>query len=216
MSEQYHNNPLHGLKLETLLTELVDHYGWEILAAATNFNCFKLNPSIKGSLKFLKKTEWARQKLEGIYMYKYKHLPRPDKTQFELPPRDRIVPDGVKPRDPVVLTLEGLARAQELKEKAAKERNPHGSRGPSAKPKGSYGKRSDRNREGYESRNKGPDRERESSRDSSPYSAPSRPAQSSSSSSSPSSASRASKPSEGSFDPWGDAKKKFEENKKED
>ncbi|MDX1341274.1 MAG: VF530 family protein, partial [Reinekea sp.] len=82
MTEQYFNNPLHGLKLEALVTELVDFYGFEILAAALNFNCFKLNPSIKGSVKFLKKTEWARQKLEIFYLYKYKNLPRPDAKQY--------------------------------------------------------------------------------------------------------------------------------------
>jgi len=120
MTEQYLNNPLHGLKLEVLLTELVDFYGWEILAAALNFNCFKTNPTIKGSLKFLKKTEWARHKLEGFYLYRFKHLPRPDDKQFALAPRDRIIPADQTPRDPVVLTLESLEQAQARKEKSAK------------------------------------------------------------------------------------------------
>ena len=120
MSEQYLNNPLHSLKLEVLLTELVDFYGWEILAAALNFNCFKTNPSIKGSVKFFRKTEWARHKLEAFYLYRYKHLPRPDDKQFALPPRDRIIPEGQSPRDPVVLTLEELERIN-----ARKAQNPH-------------------------------------------------------------------------------------------
>ncbi|MBU2864378.1 VF530 family DNA-binding protein [Reinekea forsetii] len=123
MSEQYLNNPLHGLKLDVLLTELVDFYGWEILAAALNFNCFKTNPSIKGSVKFFRKTEWARHKLEAFYLYRYKHLPRPDDKQFALPPRDRIIPEHQKPRDPVVLTLEELERINERKAKNAPKPN---------------------------------------------------------------------------------------------
>ena len=66
------NNPLHGVKLEVLLTELVNHYSWESLANAMNLNCFKSNPSIKSSLKFLRKTPWAREKIEGFYLYEFK------------------------------------------------------------------------------------------------------------------------------------------------
>jgi uncharacterized protein (DUF2132 family) len=120
MSEQYQNNPLHSLKLEVLLTELVDFYGWEILAAALNFNCFKTNPTMAGSLKFLRKTEWARHKLEAFYLYRYKHLLRPDDKQFALPPRDRIIPEDQKPRDPVVLTLEELERINARKAQNSK------------------------------------------------------------------------------------------------
>ncbi|WP_413285896.1 VF530 family DNA-binding protein [Vibrio sp. MA40-2] len=62
------NNPLHGIKLEKLLTDLVEHYGWEELSYMVNINCFKKDPSIKSSLKFLRKTEWARAKVEGIWL----------------------------------------------------------------------------------------------------------------------------------------------------
>ena len=62
------NNPLHGLKLDTLLNEVFDHYGWEILAEYTNINCFKNDPSIKSSLTFLRKTPWARDKVERLYL----------------------------------------------------------------------------------------------------------------------------------------------------
>ncbi|MFV0576208.1 MAG: VF530 family DNA-binding protein [Vibrio sp.] len=61
-------NPLHGIKLEQLLTELVDHYGWEELSYMVNINCFKNDPSIKSSLKFLRRTQWARDKVEQIYI----------------------------------------------------------------------------------------------------------------------------------------------------
>lgn len=103
MIEEQKNNPLHGVKLEALLTELVDHYGWETLASAININCFKSNPSIKSSLKFLRKTPWAREKVESFFLYKYKRLPKPDDEQYELPPRDRRVPLHQKPRDPAVI-----------------------------------------------------------------------------------------------------------------
>ncbi|MGF1696774.1 VF530 family protein [Vibrio kyushuensis] len=62
------NNPLHGITLQKLLTELVEHYGWEELSRMVNINCFKSDPSIKSSLKFLRKTEWARTKVESIYV----------------------------------------------------------------------------------------------------------------------------------------------------
>jgi uncharacterized protein (DUF2132 family) len=62
------NNPLHGVKLETMLTELVDRYCWEFLADEVNVNCFKNDPSIKSSLTFLRKTPWARTKIEGMYL----------------------------------------------------------------------------------------------------------------------------------------------------
>ncbi|WAJ70605.1 VF530 family DNA-binding protein [Catenovulum adriaticum] len=101
----YLNNPLHGLKLETLVTELVEHYGFEILAEYTRIKCFDKKPCIKSSIKFLKKTAWAREKLEIFYLYKYKNLPKPDDTNYALPPRERIVPEHQKPRQPIELVL---------------------------------------------------------------------------------------------------------------
>jgi uncharacterized protein (DUF2132 family) len=62
------NNPLHGLTLEMIVTRLVEHYGWEELAKRIDINCFKSDPSIKSSLKFLRKTQWARDKVESLYV----------------------------------------------------------------------------------------------------------------------------------------------------
>nr|WP_284700411.1 VF530 family protein [Opacimonas viscosa] len=59
---------MHGLTLQTILTKLVEHYGWEDLAVMIRINCFKSDPSIKSSLKFLRKTQWARQKVEQLYL----------------------------------------------------------------------------------------------------------------------------------------------------
>lgn len=62
------NNPLHGLKLVTIVEVLVEKYGWGTLAMKVNINCFKENPSIKSSLTFLRKTPWARDKVEQLYL----------------------------------------------------------------------------------------------------------------------------------------------------
>ena len=62
------NNPLHGKTLEAILTELVKYYGWEQLGHKIKVNCFVNDPSIKSSLKFLRKTPWARTKVENLYL----------------------------------------------------------------------------------------------------------------------------------------------------
>ena len=67
MPNQQPNNPLHGVTLEVVVTKLVEHYGWERLAEKIDINCFKKDPSIKSSLKFLRKTQWARDKVEALY-----------------------------------------------------------------------------------------------------------------------------------------------------
>ena len=62
------NNPLHGVKLADILSELEEHYGWEYLGEIINIRCFNFDPSIKSSLKFLRKTPWAREKVEQQYL----------------------------------------------------------------------------------------------------------------------------------------------------
>lgn len=62
------NNPLHGVTLETMLTELHAHYGWEGLAERVDIRCFKSEPSIKSSLTFLRRTPWAREKVEALFV----------------------------------------------------------------------------------------------------------------------------------------------------
>ena len=68
IQQEQPNNPLHGVKLITILEVLVKKYGWEKLAMKININCFKDNPSIKSSLTFLRKTQWARDKVEQLYL----------------------------------------------------------------------------------------------------------------------------------------------------
>ena len=73
MVMQQPKNPLHGLTLETILTRLVDQLGWDQLAKLIAINCFKNDPSIKSSLKFLRRTPWARKKVEDLYLLTLKN-----------------------------------------------------------------------------------------------------------------------------------------------
>jgi uncharacterized protein (DUF2132 family) len=68
MTESQPNNPLHGKTLEMIVTHLVDYYGWKTLGELITINCFISNPSIKSSLTFLRKTPWARKKVEDLYL----------------------------------------------------------------------------------------------------------------------------------------------------
>lgn len=68
MPESQPNNPLHGITLEQILIQLVERYGWKVLGERITINCFISNPSIKSSLTFLRKTPWARKKVEDLYV----------------------------------------------------------------------------------------------------------------------------------------------------
>ncbi|MGZ8984698.1 MAG: VF530 family protein [Methylotenera sp.] len=70
MNDKQADNPLHGITLETILIQLVDHYGWPELGRMINIKCFNHEPSIKSSLKFLRKTPWARTRVEELYLSK--------------------------------------------------------------------------------------------------------------------------------------------------
>jgi uncharacterized protein (DUF2132 family) len=68
MNQEQPNNPLHGIKLATMVEELVEKYGWEELGDRIRINCFNSDPSVKSSLKFLRRTPWAREKVERLYL----------------------------------------------------------------------------------------------------------------------------------------------------
>lgn len=68
MTEKQKNNPLHGITLEQVVSRLVDELGWDDLGRQVDINCFIIDPSIKSSLKFLRKTPWARTKVESLYI----------------------------------------------------------------------------------------------------------------------------------------------------
>jgi len=68
MNPEQPKNPLHGLTLESIVVRLVDYYGWEQLAGRINIHCFKSDPSVKSSLTFLRRTPWAREQVERLYL----------------------------------------------------------------------------------------------------------------------------------------------------
>ncbi len=70
------HNPLHGLTLETIVTALVAHYGWAGLGERIPVRCFTSDPSVASSLKFLRKTPWARDKVEGLYLFMLREIRR--------------------------------------------------------------------------------------------------------------------------------------------
>ncbi len=117
----YKNNPLNGVGLKKMLTELTDHYGFDILFAYLNINCFNNNPSIASSTKFLKKTDWAREKVEGFYLYTFKSLPKASYQESKLPPRDRIIPNDQNVGEPATLSHEEADQLREEREIKAAE-----------------------------------------------------------------------------------------------
>jgi hypothetical protein len=82
-TEEELNNPLHGVKLAQVLERLVKHYGWEYLADRVNINCFMNNPSMKSSLGFLRKTQWAREHVEDVYLDMLEEEKEKEKKQEE-------------------------------------------------------------------------------------------------------------------------------------
>jgi len=76
------SDPLHGITLETILTQLVYHYGWQALGRRIKIRCFNFDPSIKSSLQFLRRTPWARTKVEELYR---QHVKQAAKTKASPP-----------------------------------------------------------------------------------------------------------------------------------
>ena len=79
-------NPLHGVKLEAIVTALAAHYGWEELGQRINIRCFTSEPSVAASLKFLRKTPWAREKVESLYLFMLREIRRISPTVHNFPP----------------------------------------------------------------------------------------------------------------------------------
>lgn len=76
MANPQPNNPLHGITLEKILLHLVEQYGWEEMGRQINIRCFNFDPSIKSSLTFLRKTPWAREQVEQLYLRSIKPAPK--------------------------------------------------------------------------------------------------------------------------------------------
>lgn len=81
--EKQKNNPLHGITLAEIVEHLVNFYGWEDLGTRINVKCFNENPSIKSSLTFLRKTDWAREKVEGLYLKSLRDIAKKSKIIVE-------------------------------------------------------------------------------------------------------------------------------------
>jgi len=81
MSQSQPNNPLHGFTLEKILVQLVDHFGWDDLGTEIDIRCFNYDPSIKSSLKFLRKTPWARAKVEALFLEMLRYQAQQDETE---------------------------------------------------------------------------------------------------------------------------------------
>jgi len=77
--EKQKNNPLHGINLAEIVEHLANFYGWEDLGTRINIKCFNENPSVKSSLTFLRKTEWAREKVEGLYLKSLRDIAKKSK-----------------------------------------------------------------------------------------------------------------------------------------
>ncbi|HET8904330.1 MAG TPA: VF530 family protein [Saccharospirillum sp.] len=75
MPQEQANNPLHGITLETIVVRLQEHYGWEGMSKRVNINCFKSDPSVKSSLTFLRRTQWARDQVESLYVATFTSWP---------------------------------------------------------------------------------------------------------------------------------------------
>lgn len=82
-------NPLYGLKLEQLLTDISEQYGWECLSETLNIERFQFHTGMKSTMKWLRNHEWAKDKVEDFYLYVYKNYAWPDDKQLMIPPRDR-------------------------------------------------------------------------------------------------------------------------------
>jgi uncharacterized protein (DUF2132 family) len=79
-------NPLHGITLERMVTELVDHFGWGELATRIRIRCFSSQPSVSSSLKFLRRTPWAREQVESLYQFMLRERARRLKPRRNPPP----------------------------------------------------------------------------------------------------------------------------------
>lgn len=119
--EELENNPLHGVSAETMVTELVEFYGFDILYAALGLNCFRTNPTISSCLTFMKKTEWAKEKVEDFYLYRFKCMPKIREDMIDFKPRERGFRTGIVPRDPMPLTIEIIRTMQEEAEELYRE-----------------------------------------------------------------------------------------------
>lgn len=118
MSDNKQSNPLYGLKMDQLLTEISDHYGWELLSEALRIDRFQFHTGMKSTVKFLRNHEWAKDKVENFYLYQFKNYPTPDDKQLAIAPRNRFISGekgGVEPTPITHDVIEEIDRAAKLR-----------------------------------------------------------------------------------------------------
>ncbi len=94
MSEEQPKNKLHGITLERIVTELVEYFGWEELGVQVNIRCFQEDPSVGSSLKFLRRTPWAREKVESLYLFMGREQARVARAQAKSVDSGGVEPKG--------------------------------------------------------------------------------------------------------------------------
>ena len=131
--EELKNSPLHGLSAEAMLTELVEFYGWKALDDAIDLKCLRIKPTVPSALTFLKKAEWARNRVENFYLYIFKGMPKGDAEEMELKPRERGFPRGIRSKAPLPLSAEKI---EQLRQEREEQRPPEkrAPRKPSRRP----------------------------------------------------------------------------------
>lgn len=123
------SNPLYGLQLEQLLTEISEQYGWECLSETLNIERFQFHTGYKSTIKFLRNNEWAKDKVEDFYLYVYKGYAWPDDKQLTIPPRNRNKLGDILRPEPLEITPEirdliedaSRLRSDKVKNKAQKK-----------------------------------------------------------------------------------------------
>lgn len=110
MTDKKTNNPLYGLKMDVLLTEISEHYGWELLSETLEINRFQFHTGMKSTVKFLRNNQWAKEKVENFYLYQYKNFPCPDDKQLSIAPRDRFISAEQTAGEPAEITAEVVAQ----------------------------------------------------------------------------------------------------------
>lgn len=105
MNDHLRNHPLNGIGLDELLGDLVRTYGWDVLAEQLPISCFKNYPTFNSSIKFLRKTEWARERLEDLYLYKFLQYPLPIGEQQKIEPRNRLISSPRLSQEPATINL---------------------------------------------------------------------------------------------------------------
>jgi len=140
MSDKKTNNPLYGLKMDLLLTEISQHYGWELLSETLNIDRFQYHTGMKSTVKFLRNNQWAKEKVENFYLYQYKNLPYPDDKQLSIAPRDRFIPSEQKTGEPAditeqsILQIEHAAKLRSYQTESSAERGKNKSAAQSEEP----------------------------------------------------------------------------------